>query len=70
MVDLALAVFAGNAITLAFVWACFQFHKHDYRAPWAAYVAFTLPLLFVVATVIIADPPPHLDALATLQSDE
>lgn len=63
--DVAFAVFAGNLITLCVVWACVQFHRYDYRAPWVAYGAFLLPMLMLIVTILLTEGlPPHLDALA------
>lgn len=63
-VDLALAIFAGNAITACFLWGFSQFVKKDEAAPWTAYVAFILPLACVALTIAIAEPLPQFDALA------
>lgn len=69
MLDFAAAVFAGNILTVIFVWGCFQFHKHDYKAPWLAYAAFTFPLLFLLTSVVATEGlPPQFDALATPRS--
>jgi hypothetical protein len=40
--DIAFGVFVGNAAAMGLAWAMFQFHKHDYRAPWAAYCGVLL----------------------------
>lgn len=69
MLDFAFAVFAGNLITLAFVWGCVQFHRHDYRAPWTAYVATLLPMLLLGLAIIVTEGlPPQFDAIAPRQS--
>jgi len=69
MFDFAAAVFLGNILTVIFVWGCFQFHRHDYKAPWVAYAAFMFPLLFLLASVVVTEGlPPQFDALATRQS--
>ena len=71
MVDIAAAIFLGNVLTLAFAWALFQFHKHDYRAPWAAYGWFFLPLVVLVIVAVSTEKlPPHFDALVPQQSAE
>lgn len=63
--DFVAAFFAGNILTLAFVWGCVQFHRHDYKAPWLAYSAVLIPLLYMVAAVISTEGlPPQFDALA------
>lgn len=63
--DTAVAVLLGNIGTLCFLWACVQFHRHDYKAPWLAYAAFLIPLAFILAVTISTEGlPPHLDALA------
>jgi hypothetical protein len=63
MLDLAAAVFLGNALTLSVVWACVQFHRHDYRAPWLAYGAFLLPMGFLALSVLTEEQLPLLAAL-------
>ncbi len=50
--DIAAGVFLGGVLTVCFVWACFQFHKHDYSAPWLAYAGFLMPLLFAVLSLV------------------
>lgn len=63
--DFSIAVFSGNALTIWFCAGLWQFHKHDYRAPWWAYGACVIPALVVIATIILTEGlPPHLDALA------
>lgn len=63
--DIAAAVFLGNVLTVSFVWGCFQFHKHDYRASWLAYAAFAYPLIVLAAALIITEGlPPQFDAIA------
>lgn len=63
-------VFWGNMMTLSVVWAFVQFHRHDYRAPWLAYIALLLPAALASLNVLATEPlPPHLDALSFLQSD-
>lgn len=67
--DLALAVFAGNAMTIWFGAGLWQFHKHDYRAPWWAYGAFMFPLLMVLSTLYLTEVlPRHSAEAAPLQS--
>lgn len=57
--------FLGNVMTLAFVWGCVQFHRHDYKAPWVAYAAFVFPLLYAMAGIyLIEGLPPQFDAIA------
>lgn len=69
--DFAIAVFIGNAMTLWFGWGLFQFHRHDYRAPWSAYGAVLVPVFIGLGTLFVTGPlPPHLDALAPLLSAE
>lgn len=64
-IDTASAVMLGNFGILIFGWACLQFHKHDYKAPWTAYAAFLIPLFYVVASALtIEGLPPQFDALA------
>ncbi len=63
-IDTALAIFFGNILSVCFVWGCFQFHKHDYRASWVAYAAFCFPLMAVLVTLIATGAaPPQFDAL-------
>lgn len=60
------AVFAGNLLALAFAWACVQFKRHDYDAPWLAYAAFVIPLLYLAGSIIVNEGlPPQFDAIAT-----
>lgn len=62
------ALFLANVLTLAFVWGCVQFHRHDYKAPWLAYAAFLMPLLYLAGSVIVTEGlPPQFDALALRQ---
>lgn len=62
--DFIAAVFAANVATAAFLWACFQFHRHDTDAPWLAYAAFIMPLIFLIGSVIATGGlPPQFDAL-------
>lgn len=64
--DLWADVFFGNVLTLAFLWGCVQFHRHDYNAPWLAYAAFLMPIaLFLMSLIATGSLPPHLDALAS-----
>ena len=60
------ALFAGNALTLAFVWACVQFHRHDYKAPWLAYAAFSMPLLYLIGALVVTEVFPPLHAASSL----
>lgn len=63
--DLAIAVFAGNALTVWFCAGLWQFHKHDYKAPWWAYGAFLFPVLMALSVIYLNEGlPPHFDALA------
>lgn len=65
MDTLATSVFLGNVLTVAFVWGCVQFHRHDYKAPWLAYAATLMPIIYFLAVVVSTEGlPPHLDALA------
>ena len=57
-IDTALSVTLGNIVTICIVWACYQFHKHDHRAPWTAYVAFILPMLLIAGTVLVTEGLP------------
>lgn len=64
MFDVAASVMLGNLLTLCVVWAIVQFHRHDYKAPWLAYAAFMMPLLFLLASVVLTEGlPPQFDAL-------
>ena len=66
MLDFAAAIFFGNALTLAFVWGCVQFHRHDYQAPWLAYAAVLMPILhFALVLYTTEGLPPPLAALAS-----
>jgi len=46
--DVALAVALGNVIAAAMLASLWQFHKHDYNAPWVAYAGFLMPLAFIM----------------------
>ena len=64
MTGLAASIFLGNALTLSVVWAFSQFNKHDVNAPWLAYAAFLIPVLFMLAGLIsTGEVPPQFDAL-------
>lgn len=66
ILDLAAAVFIGNCLTAAFVWAVIQFNKHDENAPWFVYAAFIFPVLFALVSLYLTGlTPPHLDAIAS-----
>lgn len=60
------ALFAGNVLTLAFVWGCVQFHRHDYKAPWLAYAAFAMPLLYLIGSLVVTEVLPPLHAASSL----
>lgn len=63
--QIASAVFLGNVMTGSVLWAAIQFHRHDYRASWWAYVAFLLPLAVAAADLWLSgERPPFLAALA------
>lgn len=65
MLDVAAAVFLGNVLTLSCAWGFLQFHRHDYNAPWMAYWAVILPVLFLAGSVYLtAEPSPLLYALS------
>jgi len=65
MSEIASAVFIGNLMTASLVYAVVQFHRHDYRAPWMAYVAFLLPIIVAVIDFWLSGArPPILGALA------
>lgn len=64
--DFASAVAIGNLLTASVWWAITQFNKHDYNAPVSAYLAFFVPILFVLASVAITEGlPPQFDALTS-----
>lgn len=65
--EMALAVAAGNMITLLFAWGLFQIHKHDYQAPWSAYGAVLIPIFLIVGNAylngaIAEQSPPTVEA--------
>lgn len=63
--SVAAAVFLANVLAVAFVWGCFQFHKHDYKAPWLAYAATLMPLAYMVIGLLLTEGlPPQFDAIA------
>lgn len=65
MLDFAASVFFGNVLTLSFVWACVQFHRHDYQAPWLAYAAFLMPLIYLASSIVLTEGlPPQFDGIA------
>lgn len=60
--DIAFGVFVGNAAAMGFAWAMFQFHKHDYRAPLAAYCGvFLLVLAAAYVSLVDQDPVSFID---------
>ena len=64
MDTIAAYIFLGNLLTLAFVWGCVQFHRHDYKAPWLAYAATLMPLAYLLVSVVLTEGlPPQFDAL-------
>lgn len=65
MDQIAAAVLLGNILTLCFVWACAQFHRHDYRAPWLAYAGALMPVGYVLLSFFTAEPSPLFSALAS-----
>ena len=66
MLDFAAAIFLGNIMTLAFVWGCVQFHRHDYNAEWLAYAATLMPMIFFAIVLYTTEGlPPPLAALAS-----
>ncbi len=63
--DFIAAVAAGNLLTLCVVWGMRQFDKHDEAAPWTAYGAVIIPVLYILAALVLNEGlPPHFDALA------
>lgn len=67
LIDLAVAVFIGNTLTLSFYWGLKQFshYKRDADAPWLVFAAVGFPLFFAIASLYLtAGPPPYLDAIA------
>lgn len=66
-IDLAFAVFFGNAITIWFGAGLWQFHRHDYKAPWWAYAACLFPLLIVPSTLYLTEVLPRNSAEAAPQ---
>lgn len=66
MDEIAAAVFLGNIMTVAVVWACTQFYKHDHRAPWLAYAVFFVPLAYFIAVLVSSgEIPPQFDAVGS-----
>lgn len=69
MIDFVAAVFAGNIMTLSFVWGMSRIDKfkpgEESEVPWLVYAALLLPLTFMIL-VLIANgwTPPILDAVA------
>lgn len=62
---IAVGVFLGNVMFASVSWGLWQFHKHDYEAPWLAYSAVLIPLAFIgLVLVSTGSLPPQLDALA------
>lgn len=63
--DFIAAFFAGNVLTLSFVWAMVQFHRHDYHAPWLAYAGAIMPIIYFAASLMLTEGlPPQFDGLA------
>ena len=66
--SIAGALFVANLLTLAFIWGCVQFHRHDYKAPWLAYAATLMPMLYMIGSLIVTEGlPPQFAALAPLR---
>lgn len=70
--DIAIGVFVGNAAAMGFAWSMFQFHKHDHRAPFAAYCGVMLLIggafyvgLIDQGPVSFVDPTGSAEHLAT-----
>lgn len=60
--DLAIGVFVGNIAALAIGWSLFQFHKHDHRAPFAAYCGgFILVGALAYVALVDQDPVSFID---------
>lgn len=69
--DFVAAVLTANLMTAVFAYGIIQFHRHDSDAPWIAYGAVLMPLLFILASVIVTEGlPPQFDALDSLLSAE
>lgn len=69
--DFVGAVLAANMVTALFIWGVMNLNKHDTDAPWVAYAAVIMPLIFVAASVILTEGlPPQFDALDSLLSAE
>ena len=52
-------------LTLAFAWGLVQFHRHDYNAPWSAYSAVLMPIIyFAISLATTEGLPPQFDAIA------
>lgn len=52
--DYVAATFCGNVLAIGFVWAIIQFHKHDDKAPFAAYAAVIFPLSLSLIQLILS----------------
>ena len=63
----AASVFLGNALTLAFLWGCVQFHRHDYKAPWLAYAATLMPIGYFILVVVSTEVLPQSRDASDLQ---
>lgn len=63
--DVAMAVFAGNLLTIWFLYGLWMFNKHDTEAPWSAYGACLIPIVMLMATFYLNGiAPPQFDAIA------
>ena len=57
--DIAVAVFMGNLLTASIVWGFLSFSKHNEYAPWIAYCAFLLPIVFALGSLWATGLVPH-----------
>lgn len=73
LIDLAVAVFIGNILTLSMIWGLKQFttYKRDSDAPWLVFIAVGFPLFFAIASFLTTEElPPFLDAAVVQQSQQ
>jgi hypothetical protein len=66
ILDIAAAIFIGNALSFVFAWGAWNFHKHDEAAPFMAYFAFLFPIAFALVSLYLTGlTPPQFDALTS-----
>lgn len=67
--NIVAGVFAGNLLTLAFVWGAQKFARaeRDNDVPWLPYAAVMLPIIWMTAIFFINSGPPQILGAITAQ---